>query len=387
MSNLALYLHWPFCLSKCPYCDFNSHIQRNLSADAMGEALIIELKNTLKRAKLAGYTHISSLFFGGGTPSLMKPSLVEKLISLSLSALPHQEEMPEITLEANPTSSEKEKFKSFHEAGVNRLSLGIQSLNPTDLKTLGREHSVSEALQALEMARSVFDRVSFDLIYARSGQSVSAWEKELKEALSFKPNHLSLYQLTIESGTPYAALYKKKKISLPPDEQGAEMYELTENLLAEHQIFPYEISNYAQKGQESRHNLAYWHYQDYMGVGAGAHGRFRENGKTIASSCLKAPKFWMEHIQEKGNGIEEEFTLTQEEIIEEAILTGLRLCEGISFERFLERTGQNLLENLNQPFLKACIEEGFLTLSDTHLAPTMQGRLRLNAILGGLLGD
>ncbi|QCE35711.1 coproporphyrinogen III oxidase [Acetobacteraceae bacterium] len=387
MSNLALYIHWPFCLSKCPYCDFNSHIQRNLSADEMGEALKRELKTTLQRAKLAGYTNLSSIFFGGGTPSLMNPDLVHDLLSEALSTLPQQNDLTEITLEANPTSAEKANFSAFKEAGVNRLSLGIQSLNPEDLKLLGREHSVTEALTALEMARSIFKRVSFDLIYARSGQNAQAWEAELKQALSFKPDHLSLYQLTIESGTPYATLYKKKKIIPPPDEEGATMYKLTEALLAKENIFPYEISNYAQKGQESRHNLSYWHYQDYMGIGAGAHGRFRENDHTIATSCLKPPKFWLEQIQIKQHGIEEEIILSQEEIIEEAILTGLRLCEGISFKRFKERTGKSLLDHLNKSFLENCIEAGFLTLSETALAPTLQGRLRLNAILGGLLGE
>ena len=381
MDTLALYIHWPFCLAKCPYCDFNSHVRERLPQAEMLAALRTEL--AWEAARL-GPRLVNSIFFGGGTPSLMAPesvaSLIEdagRLFTLAAGA--------EITLEANPTSIEAGRFAAYRAGGVNRVSIGVQSFDEAALKFLGRQHNAAQAIAAIELGAKIFPRISFDLIYARPEQTEAAWRAELRQALSLAADHLSLYQLTIEEGTKFATLYGRGEFVLPKEELAARLYEATAEEGARFGLAPYEISNYARPGAESRHNLAYWRYQDYAGIGPGAHGRVSVGGKLLATSRHRAPEAWMERVQRDGHGTTEEAAITPADQAREALLMGLRLAEGVSIPYFTARTGVALEDAVEADMLAACIEEGYLTLTPERITATTQGRHRLDALLPALL--
>ncbi len=374
-------MHWPFCLAKCPYCDFNSHVRDVIPHERFTAALRQELAHDAART---GRRSLRSIFFGGGTPSLMRPETVALIIQ---DALHHFDAAPdlEITLEANPTSVEREKLAGFAQAGVNRISLGIQSLNEDSLRFLGREHSAGQAVQALETARTLFPRLSFDLIYARPGQSLGAWEAELREALALASDHLSLYQLTIEQGTKFEALYRQGRFTLPEGDEAARLYEKTAEIAGLFRMRDYEISNYARPGAESRHNLTYWRYQDYIGIGPGAHGRLTLDDTLLATRRHRAPEIWADRVEQRGSGSTEETPLSSEERGREALLMGLRLREGIDLDWFAKRTGRQLAECVDPMIFEAAQEENYLSLQDNRLIATDEGRVRLEALLGALV--
>ncbi|CDG41274.1 Radical SAM family enzyme, similar to coproporphyrinogen III oxidase, oxygen-independent,clustered with nucleoside-triphosphatase RdgB [Asaia bogorensis] len=374
-------MHWPFCLAKCPYCDFNSHVRDVIPHERFTAALRQELAHDAART---GRRSLRSIFFGGGTPSLMRPETVALIIQ---DALHHFDAAPdlEITLEANPTSVEREKLAGFAQAGVNRISLGIQSLNEDSLRFLGREHSAGQAVQALETARTLFPRLSFDLIYARPGQSLGAWEAELREALALASDHLSLYQLTIEQGTKFEALYRQGRFTLPEGDEAARLYEKTAEIAGLFGMRDYEISNYARPGAESRHNLTYWRYQDYIGIGPGAHGRLTLDDTLLATRRHRAPEIWADRVEQRGSGSTEETPLSSEERGREALLMGLRLREGIDLDWFAKRTGRQLAECVDPMIFEAAQEENYLSLQDNRLIATDEGRVRLEALLGALV--
>ncbi|HVH75688.1 MAG TPA: radical SAM family heme chaperone HemW [Stellaceae bacterium] len=377
---LALYIHWPFCRSKCPYCDFNSHVRDGVDAARWTRALATELDHA---AALAPEREIVSIFFGGGTPSLMPPESVALLLARVRQLWPLAEAV-EITLEANPNSSEAERFQAFAAAGVNRLSLGVQALDDRALAALGRRHSRTEAVAAIDNARANFPRFSFDLIYARPGQSLADWRAGLEEALGLAGDHLSLYQLTIEPGTRFAALAARGELVLPDEESAALLYEATQERLEEAGLPAYEISNHARPGGECRHNLAYWRYEDYVGVGPGAHGRLGRDGGKLATRRHRAPETWLAAVEAAGHGIAEEEPIGREAALEEMLMMGLRLGEGVARIR-LEALAGASVEALLGPRLPALIEAGFVTLDGERLAATAAGRQRLNAVLAALL--
>ena len=381
MDPLALYIHWPFCLAKCPYCDFNSHVRPAIDHAGFTRALRSEL--AWEAARL-GPRPLASIFFGGGTPSLMHPETVAALIDDAKRFFPPAENL-EITLEANPTSVERAKLEAFHQAGVNRASLGVQSLDPEALAFLGREHSAPQAIAALEHARATFQRVSFDLIYARPGQHRAAWAAELHQALALCADHLSLYQLTIEPGTAFESRHRQGQFTLPDDDQAAALYRDTLETCATHGLHPYEISNLARPGAESRHNLAYWRYADYAGIGPGAHGRVTLDGQLTATRRQRAPEPWAALVERQGHGSTAEERITPEDQAREMLLMGLRLTEGIDPAHFQARTGLPLSETLDPETLAQAIEAGYLTQTDHRLAATIEGRLRLDALLAALL--
>jgi putative oxygen-independent coproporphyrinogen III oxidase len=381
MDPLALYIHWPFCLAKCPYCDFNSHVRERIPQTRFRDALRTELAWEAQRL---GRRRLGSVFFGGGTPSLMEPDTVGLLLRDAFRLF---DPVPgiEITLEANPTSVEIGRLAGFREAGVNRASLGVQSLDAAALAMLGRQHSAGQAIEALEAARRVFPRISFDLIYARPGQDLAAWRAELNAALALAADHLSLYQLTIEPGTRFETLHRRGEIVLPDDDTAAALYEATVEEAARHGLHPYEISNYAAPGGESRHNLAYWRYTDYAGIGPGAHGRVTVGGALVATRRHRAPEPWADRVERDGHGTVEETALAPEERAREMLLMGLRLTEGIDIARFQPRTGMKLQDALDLDTLLAAKAEGYLTHRDGRLVATAEGRLRLDALLGRLV--
>jgi len=377
MPPLALYIHWPFCLRKCPYCDFNSHVREAIPQARFARALLAEL--AWEAARL-GPRQLGSIFFGGGTPSLMAPATVAALIEAACRHFPPTSDL-EITLEANPTSVEQERLTEFRDAGVNRLSLGVQALDDRVLAWLGRAHSAAEALRALEQARAIFPRLSFDLIYARPGQTLPAWQAELTQALALAADHLSLYQLTIEPGTGFEAAHRRGEIVLPDSDTAAALYEATEEAAAAHGLMAYEVSNYAIQGAESRHNLAYWRYTEYAGIGPGAHGRVRIGGAVVATRRHRAPEIWAERVERHGHGSTAEEIVSPRDRAREALLMGLRLTEGIDAAAFAARTGVALEDAVDPFILAACVEEGYLVASPGRLAATRQGRARLDAVL------
>ncbi len=377
MQALALYLHWPFCLSKCPYCDFNSHVRARIPEARFVAALRREL--AFEAARL-GKRRVTSVFFGGGTPSLMQPESVAALLA-DAARLFDLAADAEITLEANPTSIEAGRFRGYREAGVNRVSIGVQSLNDPALKFLGREHSAAQARAAIELARKIFPRLSFDLIYALPEQTLQQWQAELDTALGLAADHLSLYQLTIEQGTKFATLHGRGDFVLPDADVAAAMYEATAHAAARHGLAQYEISNYARPGAESRHNLAYWRYLDYAGIGPGAHGRISFGDALIATSRHRAPEIWADMVEEKGSGSTLEEAISQQNRAREALLMGLRLSEGISIARFADRTGMDLADALDTDVLQLALAEDYLRETDTHLVATEEGRKRLDALL------
>jgi putative oxygen-independent coproporphyrinogen III oxidase len=380
MDPLALYIHWPFCLAKCPYCDFNSHVRERIPQARMVAALRRELADEAARI---GGRRLTSIFFGGGTPSLLDPENVALLIA-DAKALFVADPDIEITLEANPTSIEAGRFAGYRDAGVNRVSIGVQSFEPEALKFLGREHSATQAIQAIELAQQIFPRLSFDLIYARPGQSEAGWRAELRTALCLAADHLSLYQLTIEEGTKFHTLYARGAFALPEDDLAAALYDATAEEAGRFGLAAYEISNYAKPGGESRHNLAYWRYLDYAGIGPGAHGRLTLGGELVATSRHRAPEAWAERVEADGSGATHEDRVTTQERAREALLMGLRLTEGILRRRFAERTGTRLEDAVDKVILQASIEEGYLAFTDTHLVATAEGRKRLDALLPAL---
>ena len=376
-QNLALYIHWPFCLSKCPYCDFNSHVRASIDEDAWEEALLKEMGHTAQRI---GPRNLTSIFFGGGTPSLMRPKTVGTLIN---QALQHWSSAPniEITLEANPNSVEVSRFQDLGIAGINRVSIGVQALDDADLMQLGRKHSADDAMAAVTTAMKVFERVSFDLIYARPHQSLSAWKQELDHALSFGTEHLSLYQLTIEPGTAFAPLFERGDLIIPGEDLAADLFELTQNQTAIAGLPAYEISNHARPNSESRHNLSYWRYQDYAGIGPGAHGRLTlGKGNKVATKQYRAPETWLAAVQ-NGSGEEECLPLSGEDQATEALMMGLRLTSG-TYLSHLPELGQSVID---KNALKVLINGGYLTMTEDTLKATPLGLQCLNAVLKRLL--
>lgn len=372
-APLALYVHWPFCVSKCPYCDFNSHVRDHVDQAAWRAALLADLAH--EAAALPG-RRLGSIFFGGGTPSLMPPATVAAIID---AATGHwsAEEAIEITLEANPSSVEAARFAELARAGVNRVSLGLQALEDAALTFLGRAHGVAEGLAALDTAQAAFGRVSFDLIYARPRQTLAAWETELRRALGFGTEHLSLYQLTIEPGTRFATEAAAGHIVLPEGDAAADLFELTRAMTATAGLPAYEISNHARIGAESRHNLVYWRYRDYAGVGPGAHGR--RGG--LATVRHRKPENWMAAVDRNGHGAQIEEALTPAARATEALLMGLRLREGVDLAR-IARLGETTVDALIDEGAAARLEaQGLIVRNGDHLSITEAGMLLLDAIL------
>ncbi len=381
MEPLALYIHWPFCLAKCPYCDFNSHVRDRIPQARFRAALRRELDWEADRL---GRRPLGSIFFGGGTPSLMEPETVAALIDDARSQFDAIPDL-EITLEANPTSVEAGRLAAFRQAGVNRLSLGVQSLDPEALHMLGRQHSVAQARAALETARAIFPRLSFDLIYTRPGQELPAWRAELREALSLAADHLSLYQLTIEPGTAFATRHARGEIVLPDGDAAAALYEATAEEAARFGLLAYEVSNYARPGAESRHNLTYWRYGDYTGIGPGAHGRITLGGDALATRRHRAPEVWAERVEQERHGMTEQVVLAAQDRAREMLLMGLRLAEGIDATRFARRTGRALADAIDPEVLDQAIAESYLQWRAGRLCALPAGRLRLDALLAALV--
>jgi oxygen-independent coproporphyrinogen-3 oxidase len=327
---------------------------------------------------------VTSIFFGGGTPSLMAPETVAALLQRAAALWPFSDNV-EITLEANPTSVERQRLADIAEAGVNRLSLGVQALDNTALRFLGREHDVTDALAALDTAGSLFERISFDLIYGRPDQSVADWEAELRRALTHARGHLSLYQLTLEAGTPFHALWRQGKLAALDDDHGADLYEATQAILNEAGMPAYEISNHATPGLESRHNLTYWRYGDYAGIGPGAHGRLTTNGIRRATQRTRSPEAWLEQVEERGHGMESQTVLDAKTQLAEIMLMGLRLSEGVSETRLRAATGDGFAAAFDAERRADLIDGGFLLQTGGHLKTTAAGRARLNAVIAHLL--
>jgi oxygen-independent coproporphyrinogen-3 oxidase len=338
-KQFGVYIHWPFCLSKCPYCDFNSHVRREpIDEQRFLRAFHSEIAATGERTR--GRT-VSSIFFGGGTPSLMQPATIAGVLN-SIARQWRVAPNAEITLEANPTSVEATRFRGYRAAGVNRVSLGVQALDDRALAELGRMHTAREALDAVAVARAVFDRYSFDLIYARPGQTPADWASELKGALAEAGEHLSLYQLTIEPDTPFAALHAAGKLRTPDNDTGRALYDTTQEICTAHGLPAYEISNHARPGAECRHNLIYWRAHEYAGIGPGAHGRLDIEGERHATATEKRPESWLTLVESRGHGLVTDDTLTREEMSDEFLLMGLRLAEGIDIARYTEVSGRPL---------------------------------------------
>jgi oxygen-independent coproporphyrinogen-3 oxidase len=363
--GFAVYVHWPFCLSKCPYCDFNSHVRQSpIDEDRYVAAFRTEIAH---RAALVPGRRVASIFFGGGTPSLMKPATVAAIleaIGQRWSVAPDAE----VTLEANPTSVEAGRFKGYRAAGINRVSLGVQAMNDADLKALGRLHSASEAMQALGIATAIFDRTSFDLIYARPGQTIEAWRRELGEAVRLAGEHISLYQLTIEPDTMFERLYKAGRLKVPDADLARDLWDVTQEITGKAGLPAYEISNHARPGAESRHNLVYWRYGEYAGVGPGAHGRLVTSRGRLAQATEKHPEMWRTIVETEGHGLIEDTVLSAAEQGDEFLLMGLRLGEGIDPRRFAELAGQEL----DPQRVAALVADGMITVTE-------DGRLRVTA--------
>ncbi len=379
--GFGIYVHWPFCAAKCPYCDFNSHVRHGgVDQAAFAEALVAELRHMAGRTP--GRT-VTSVFFGGGTPSLMEARTVETVLG-AIDDLWTVSADAEITLEANPTSAEAERFRGYRSAGVNRLSLGVQSLNDVDLKFLGRLHSAAEALAAIEMARATFPRLSFDLIYARPGQTVRAWSEELNAAIGHAADHLSLYQLTIEPETPFHALQRAGRLRVPQSDEARALYDATQEIATRAGLPAYEISNHAVPGAESRHNLVYWRYGEYVGIGPGAHGRLIEtpgDETRTATACERNPERWLESVNAQGHGLVEDETLDPTEAGDEMLVMGLRLREGLDVARFEAMTGMPLRPTQ----IEALSDQGFVEwLGPTRVRVTPEGWPVLDAVVAEL---
>lgn len=379
--GFGIYVHWPFCKSKCPYCDFNSHVRESVDQDRWRRALLRDLEHAATRS--AG-RRVTSVFFGGGTPSLM-PAETVAAVTEGIARLWDLAADAEITLEANPTSAEAGRFAGFARAGVNRLSLGVQALDDDALRFLGRQHSAAEALAALDLARASFARLSFDLIYARPGQSLAAWQRELDDALALGPEHIALYQLTIEEGTAFQAAWRRGDLVLPAEEEAATLFETTARQLTEAGLPAYEISNHARPGAACRHNLTYWRYGDYLGVGPGAHGRLTWDGVKHATRQHRAPEPWLDLVERQGHGWRSAQPVTAEESLTEMVMMGLRLTDGIPHGAFQRVFGAGPQALLPAERLERLSEEGLLQLDGRGLRATAAGRQRLDAVLAYLL--
>jgi len=377
-GGFGLYLHWPFCQSKCPYCDFNSHVSASIDQGRWERAYLSEIDRI---GALTQGRVLNTVFFGGGTPSLMDPELVAAVLDRVTKTWPMVND-PEITLEANPGSVEAGRFRAFRDAGVNRVSMGVQALNDGDLRRLGRMHSVAEAEAAFDIARSTFDRVSFDLIYGRQDQTATDWSAELRRALAMAVDHVSLYQLTIEPGTAFGDRFAKGGLrGLPSEDLAADLYEITQDLCGEAGLAAYEVSNHATEGSESRHNLIYWRAGDYAGIGPGAHGRLTLNGRRWATECPKPPGSWLHSVEREGSGDLPPAALTGEDRAQEYLLMGLRLTEGLSLARLGGMTGTVLAPEKLGPL----IDLGLVEADGDSLRTTPAGRMVLNGVLRALV--
>ena len=376
-SGFGIYLHWPYCESKCPYCDFNSYVEKNVNWYEWELSFLSQLGFYYQET---GDRRVNSIFFGGGTPSLMNPKLVSNIIN-HISNLWGFEDTVEITLEANPSSVESRRFAEFKAAGVNRVSIGVQALNNKDLKKLGRLHSVQDALNAIEIGKDTFDRVSFDLIYARQDQKLQDWELELKKALTLEPDHLSLYQLTIEPNTTFGNLKEKGKLSGLPDENlGGDLYHLTNNLCYKFGLNPYEVSNYSRKNHESIHNKIYWNYGDYLGVGPGAHGRITTQKGRFATQNYYSPIKWQKNaLNNAGESIRT--LINGKDQADEMAMMGLRLNSGFSKERYFRLSGKKL----NEKTLTFLISDNLITVENNFIKATDQVRVVLNSLILNIL--
>ena len=370
--GFAVYVHWPFCLSKCPYCDFNSHVRESVDQQQWRAALLAEIDAT---ANEIGKRRVRSIFFGGGTPSLMPPATVGAIIN-RIATRWDMDADAEITLEANPTSVEAGKLAGFAHAGVNRISLGVQALNDADLKFLGRGHSADEACKAVDLARKHFARMSFDLIYARPNQTPTQWAAELRAAIAMAADHLSLYQLTIEPGTGFEGAVKRGQFTPMQGDMAADLYELTQDICGAHGLPAYEISNHARPGSESRHNLVYWRYGEYAGIGPGAHGRLYQNGAAYATANFRKPERWLIAARETCDA------LGGRDQSVEMVMMGLRLLDGISTKRYAALAGAPL----SQDAIRELCDEGLLLRAGERIKTTPRGRLLLDGVLARLLG-
>ncbi|MCD1624993.1 radical SAM family heme chaperone HemW [Seohaeicola saemankumensis] len=376
-GGFAIYLHWPFCQAKCPYCDFNSHVAREIDQSRWKQAYLAEID---RYAEQTQGRVLTSVFFGGGTPSLMQPDVVHAVLERIKQRWPQANDL-EVTLEANPGSVEAGRFKAYADGGVNRISMGIQALNDTDLQKLGRIHTTKEALAAFDVARARFERVSFDLIYARQNQSLDSWKTELKQALAMAVDHLSLYQLTIEDGTAFGDRYARGKLTgLPPDDLSADMYKATQDICEDAGYLGYEISNHARSGAESRHNRVYWRYGDYVGIGPGAHGRLSFGGQRYATEAWSNPNKWLDLVGQEQSE-KERSSLTGADQASEFLMMGLRLTEGVDQRRFEALSGQPLPVDR----IEYLSDLGMINVQASNLTVTPQGRMVLNAILAELL--
>jgi oxygen-independent coproporphyrinogen-3 oxidase len=376
-AGFGVYVHWPFCLAKCPYCDFNSHVRHSPPDQArFVQGFEAELAHM---AQLAPGRVVTSIFFGGGTPSLMEPRTVGAILDAISRNWP-VDRRAEVTLEANPTSVEASRFRGFREAGINRVSLGVQALNDADLKALGRMHTVEEALSAVTVAASLFERISFDLIYARPAQSPSTWRAELDAAISRAGEHLSLYQLTIEPGTPFEALRRAGKLDPPAPDEARLLYQITQEICLDRGLPAYEVSNHARPGAECRHNLTYWRYGEYAGVGPGAHGRLAAPTGRLALSTEKRPEAWLEKVLTHGHGLIECHMLSRGEEGDEFLLMGLRLAEGIEPDRFVALAGRDLAKER----IAHLTALGLLEAADGRVRATPEGFLVLDALVADL---
>jgi len=380
MSGFGIYVHWPFCTAKCPYCDFNSHVRCRIDEDGWIDAIVHELE-WVAQQQGAERPVVETVFFGGGTPSLMQGASVQRTLD-TIARLWRTTNDVEVTLESNPASADAARFRDYRAAGVNRLSLGMQALNDRDLKLLGRLHNVAEARAALKLAMANFDRVSLDLIYARPDQTLDAWRRELEEALAFGTEHLSLYQLTIEPATPFYQLHRSGTLKIPDEGFAADLFELTQELTAAAGRPAYEISNHARPGAEARHNLLYWRYGTYAGVGPGAHGRLELSGKRIATETEKLPERWRELVAHNGHGLIEQAPIAANDSAREQLLMNLRLSEGLDLAAYRARWNRCV----DKERLTSLVEQGLLRLDGQRLSATPRGRLLLNSVLAALTG-
>ncbi len=376
-AGFGIYIHWPYCEAKCPYCDFNSHVARVIEQDRWKQAYLAEID---RAAEAYPGRVLNTVFFGGGTPSLMDSDVVAAVLERIRQSWTTANDF-EVTLEANPGSVEAGRFKGFHDAGVNRISIGVQALNDTDLQRLGRIHTAKEARQAFDVARNLFSRVSFDLIYARQDQSLADWKAELAQALDMAVDHLSLYQLTIEPGTPFAHQLSNGDLpGLPTDDVSADMYDVTREVCDQYGMSAYEVSNHAQSGSESRHNLIYWRYGDYVGIGPGAHGRVTKSGRKYATEAMSHPDRWLSGA-EQGQALRSSIELSHETQADEYLMMSLRLSEGTDRLRYTALAGRDLPEDV----LSHLSDIGMLDISVDRIKATQQGRVVLNAVIRELI--
>lgn len=374
----GIYIHWPYCAAKCPYCDFNSHVRTDIQEVGWAKAIERELAFVADEL-VAAHLPVTSIFLGGGTPSLMSGRAVGAALDAIARHWPMADDV-EITLEANPSSVEAARLRDFREAGVNRVSLGVQSLNDRDLKFLGRIHDAAEARAAVKVAQSVFSRVSVDLIYGRPEQTIHEWRTELEDIIDFGTDHLSLYQLTIEENTPFAVLARSGALKPLADDEAADLYEVTQEITERAGLPAYEISNHARPGSECRHNLLYWRYGDYAGIGPGAHGRLGGKKKRLATFCEKLPERWMALVALKGHGIVEMTEISPVDAAREHLIMGLRLAEGFNLAAYTKRWN----ESISLSRIQALAEERLVEMRGNRLSATPSGRLVLNRIISAL---